>query len=63
MTQLTCDKLMKSNGSVKTVRANKVYRAVEKRENFSVTLFNYSKYDHPPPSQNDSAVRLTTEKE
>lgn len=62
MTQLTCDKLMKSDGSIKTFRANKVCKAV-KSWNFSFTLFNYSKYHHPPPSQNVSAVCLTTEKE
>lgn len=63
MTQLTCDKLMKSNGSIKTFRAQKLYRAVKKRESISFTVSNYSTYHHPPPFQNDSAIGLTTEKE
>lgn len=50
MTQLTCDKLMKSNGSIKTFRANKVYRAVKNREIFSFTLFpTVNIITHNPP--------------
>lgn len=68
MTQLTCDKLMKSNGSIKTFRTNKlyeVYRGVKKRESFSSTLFNYSKYSthHPLSSRNVFALLLTTKEE
>lgn len=63
MTSLSCDKLVKSNKSIKTFRATKVYRTVKKRQRFSFTVFNYSKYHHPTPSQNDSAICHTTEKE
>lgn len=63
MTSPSCDKLVKSDGSIKTSRATKLYRAVKKRQRFSFKVFNYSKYYHPTPSQNDSAICHTTEKE
>lgn len=63
MASLSCDKLVKSNGSINTFRATKVQKAVKKRQRLSFTVFNYSKYHHPIPSQNDSAICHTTEKE
>lgn len=61
MTSLSCDKLVKSNGSNKTFRAIKVYRAVKKTQGLSFAVFNYSKY-HPTPSQNDSTFAIQLRK-